>query len=73
MGGIGSGHSGRDRVDSCRFLDVNQLHKAGCLRPGLRGARQWDGQKVAWVNLRARVDGLDMSTACALAAAHERM
>ena len=35
MGGLGSGRpsgSGRAKVEGCRSLDVNRLHREGCLR-----------------------------------------
>lgn len=53
MGGYGSGKrwtsSKRDTVDQHRSLDVNTLHRTGCLRPGFVGGWQWsrDGQQVA--------------------------
>jgi hypothetical protein len=58
MGGFGSGRpSGarRSTVDACRSIDVNRLHKAGCLRAGWFGGWEWsgDGKKVASINLRA--------------------
>jgi len=37
MGGIGSGRpggSGRDTVEACRSINVNRLHREGCLRAG---------------------------------------
>jgi hypothetical protein len=37
MGGFGSGRpsdSGRDKVEYSRSIDINRLHKAGCLAPG---------------------------------------
>ena len=57
MGGLGSGRpsgSGRAKVESCRSLDVNRLHREGCLRSGWTGAWQWtrDGQRVASISLR---------------------
>jgi hypothetical protein len=66
MGGFGSGRpsgSGRDTVESCRSIDVNGLHRAGCLRPGWRGGWQWtrDGEKVASITLRAETDRLHLS------------
>jgi hypothetical protein len=66
MGGFGSGRpsgSGRDTVESCRSIDVNRLHKAGCLRPGWWGGWQWtrDGEKVASITLRAEADRLNLS------------
>jgi hypothetical protein len=46
MGGFGSGRptgSGRDKVEACRSIDVNRLHREGCLRAGrmyaARGSR----------------------------------
>ena len=58
MGGIGSGRSsgsGRDTVESCRSIDVNRLHKEGCLRAGWTGGWKWtrDGEKVASISLHA--------------------
>lgn len=66
MGGLGSGRpsgSGRDTVESCRSLDVNRLQKTGCLTPGSSGGWQWtrDGEKVAWIALRAEDDRLHLS------------
>jgi hypothetical protein len=66
MGGIGSGRPsslGRDTVESCRAIDVNRLHREGCLRPGWCGGWQWsrDGEKVASINLRAEEDRLHLS------------
>src|SRR3954452_7352208 len=61
MGGFGSGRrsgGGREVVESCRSLDVNRLHRAGCLRPGWSGSWLWtrDGEQVAWIGLRAEAD-----------------
>jgi hypothetical protein len=66
MGGFGSGRpsgSGRERVETCRSINVNVLHKAGYLRPGWRGGWQWmhDGEKVASITLRAEADRLHLS------------
>jgi hypothetical protein len=66
MGGFGSGRpsgSGRGKVEACRSIDVNPLHKAGCLRPGWLGGWQWtrDGEKVAWIDLRAEADRLHLT------------
>ena len=52
MGGFGSGRrggSGRDTVEACRSLDVNRLHRAGCLHACSMGGWQWtrDGEKAA--------------------------
>ena len=66
MGGFGSGRpsgSGRGTVEDCRLIDVNRLHKTGCLRAGWVGGCQWtrDGEKVASINLRAETDRLHLS------------
>lgn len=66
MGGIGSGRPsglGRYTVESCRSIDVNRLHREGCLRPGWCGGWQWsrDGEKVASINLRAEDERLHLS------------
>ncbi len=63
MGGFGSGRpsgSGRNTVESCRSIDVNQLHREGCLEPGRRGSWQWtrDGEKVASIIFRSEADRL---------------
>ncbi len=54
---------GRDTVEACRSIDVNRLHKTGCLRAGWAGGWQWtsDGEKVASINLRAEADRLHLS------------
>lgn len=66
MGGFGSGRpsgSGRDTVEACRSIDVNRLHRAGCLTPGWWGGWQWtrDGEPIASINLRAEADRLHLS------------
>src|SRR5829696_8250535 len=65
MGGLGSGRPGgsrRNTVESCRSLDVNRLQRTGCLEPGRAGSWQWtrDGERVAWINLRAEADRLHL-------------
>jgi hypothetical protein len=66
MGGFGSGRpsgSGRAKVEASRSIDVNRLHKMGCLRPGWSGGWQWtrDGERIASINLRAEADRLHLS------------
>jgi len=66
MGGFGSGRpsgSGRDIVEASRSIDVNRLHKTGCLCSGWVGGWQWtrEGERVAWINLRANADWLYLS------------
>ena len=63
MGGFGSGRpsgTGRETVESCRSIDVNRVHKECCLRPG---GWQWtsNGERVAWINLRAEAGCLRLS------------
>ena len=69
MGGLGSGRPssgsgrGRGKVEECRSLDVNRLHREGCLRLGWDGNWQWtrDGERIAWISLRAELDCLHLS------------
>jgi hypothetical protein len=66
MGGFGSGRpsgSGRDTVEDCRSIDVNRLHRHGCLRGGWAGGWQWtrDGEQVSSINMRANQDRLHLS------------
>jgi len=66
MGGFGSGRPGgfgRDTVESRRSIDVNRLHEEGCLEPGWCGGWRWtrDGEKVAWIGMRADADRLHLS------------
>jgi len=61
MGGFGSGPSGgRLKVEACRSLDVNRLHRDGCLRPGWSGSLSWesDGERVAWIGMRGEENRL---------------
>ena len=58
MGGLGSGREsgrGRDKVEDLWSFDVNDLRRAGCLRPGYKGrwrSRQADGKSVE-ITIRA--------------------
>jgi len=66
MGGFGSGRpggSGRGTVEASRSIDVNRLHREGCLRAGWAGGWQWtrDGEKVASINLRAEEERLHLT------------
>ena len=66
MGGSGSGRpsgSGRDTVECCRSIDVNELRRAGCLRAGRIGIWEWtqEGERVGWINLRAEHDRLHLT------------
>jgi hypothetical protein len=66
LGGYGSGRlsgSGRDKVEDHRSIDVNDLQRKGCLKPGWSGSWEWmsDGERVAWIVLRAEEDLLRLS------------
>jgi hypothetical protein len=66
MGGFGSGRPiglGRVKVEGCRSLDVNRLHREGCLRSEWSGICQWtrDGERVAWIGLGAEFDRLRLT------------
>ncbi len=55
MGGFGSGRpSGRDKVEECRSIDVNRLHREGRLSPGWQGICQWsrDSERIASISMR---------------------
>jgi hypothetical protein len=66
MGGFGSGRptgSGRAKVEACRSIDANRLHRQGCLRAGSMASCQWsrDGDKVTPTNMRAEHDRLHLN------------
>src|SRR5580700_895051 len=66
MGGFGSGRptgSGRAKVEACRSIDANRLHREGCLRAGSMASCQWsrDGDKVTPTNMRAEHDRLRLT------------
>jgi hypothetical protein len=66
LGGYGSGRlsgSGRDKVEDHRSIDVTDLQRKGCLKPGWSGSWEWtsDGERVAWIDLRAGEDLLRLS------------
>jgi hypothetical protein len=66
LGGYGSGRlsgSGRDKVEDHRSIDVNDLQRKGCLKPGWSGSWEWtsDEERVAWIDLRAGEDLLRLS------------
>ena len=66
MGGFGSGRptgSGRAKVEACRSIDANRLHRQGCLRAGSMASCQWsrDGGKVTPTNMRAEHDRLHLT------------
>lgn len=56
MGGYGSGRTSHKRkAEHCLALDVNHLHRDGCLTPGRQGYRIWSrsGQEVGRIGYRA--------------------
>ena len=64
MGGFGSGRpAGRGKVEACRSIDANWLHREGCLRAGSMASCQWlrDGDKVTPTNMRAEHDRLHLT------------
>jgi hypothetical protein len=67
MGGFGSTRWGwtstKDTVEGNRRLDINQLNRAGCLRPGYQGGWEWkrDGERVAWIQFRRNGNALILS------------
>ena len=63
MGGLGSGRRsgwGRAKAEASPSIDVNELHRAGCLRSGWQGIRQWmrNREKIAAIGMRADRDQL---------------
>ena len=65
MGGLGSGRPsgwGRNKVEASRSIDVNELHRAGCLRPGWQGTWRWsrNGENVAAIGIRADQERLHL-------------
>jgi hypothetical protein len=56
MGGYGSGRpSYKQKAESCRSLDVNQMHRAGGLKEGWKGNWTWsrNGEEVGQIGCRA--------------------
>jgi hypothetical protein len=59
---------GRDKVEDFRTIDVNDLQRKGCLKPGWSGICEWkrDGERIAWIDLRAAEDVLRLSYSVSL-------
>lgn len=56
MGGYGSGRTGyKQKAEHLKSLDVNRLHREGCLSPGRRGHWIWsrDGQETGRIGYHA--------------------
>ena len=56
MGGFGSGRGRwRPKREDCRTIDVNRMHREGCLRPGYGGWWRWtvDDEEIASIRLVA--------------------
>ncbi|MEP4981587.1 hypothetical protein [Ascidiaceihabitans sp.] len=56
MGGYGSGRTGyKQKAEHCRSLDVNRLHRDGCLQAGKQGHWIWsrDGEEIARIGYKA--------------------
>lgn len=64
MGGYGSGRAGhKQKAEDCRSLDVNRLHREGCLTPGRVGNWIWsrEGEEIARIGYRAEDGRLVLS------------
>jgi len=62
MGGCGSGRVGwKCKVEECRSLDVNRLHREGCLAPAYSGGWNWmrDGKRTA--NISMQCNGMTLT------------
>lgn len=56
MGGYGSGRRAfSQKAEDTRSLDVNRMHREGCLLPGRKGSWVWlrDGEEVGRIGYRA--------------------
>ena len=72
MGGLGSGRpsgTGRAKVEGCRSLDVNRLHREDCLRPGWLGNGPVTASGSPGSVFVPTANGCISPTACASAAA----
>ncbi|MDF1669201.1 MAG: hypothetical protein P1U83_06275 [Roseovarius sp.] len=61
MGGYGSGRTGyKQKAEDCRSLDVNRMHREGCLNPGWRGSWVWSvsGEEVGRIDCAAQTGKL---------------
>jgi hypothetical protein len=67
MGGFGSTRwnwvATKETIEGKRWIDINRLNRAGCLRPGYCGSCRWmhDGEQVASIQLRREGDLLRLS------------
>ena len=64
MGGFGSGrHGWKRKAEHCRSLDVNRLHREGCLRAGYLGNWVWscDGKQTASIRMRSDAASITLS------------
>ena len=55
MGGYGSGRpSYKQKAERCRSLDVNRMHREGCLNAGFSGNLSWsrDGEVISQIGFR---------------------
>ena len=55
MGGYGSGRpSYKQKAEGCRSLDVNRMHREGCLNAGFTGNLAWsrDGEVISQIGFR---------------------
>jgi len=64
MGGFGSGRpAGRGKVEACRSIDANWLHRERCLRAGSIANLEWshDGDNVTPTKMRVEHDQLHLT------------
>lgn len=66
MGGLGSGRSagwGRYKTEDLNALDVDKLHREGCLRDHWSGKWQWlcNGEQIGFINLRSSGSALHLA------------
>lgn len=64
MGGTGSGRPGwHDRVEHALWLDINRLHRLGCLAPGFVGGWNWTraGERTGDIGLASEGDALRLT------------
>ncbi len=57
MGGYGSGRpSYKQKAEDCRSIEINRLHREGCLRAGWHGNWTWSrhGEELGKIGMRAK-------------------
>ena len=69
MGGYGSGRrsdTGRSTVDTCRNIDIHELHRARCLQPGQLRSLRWTrgDRELGSIVVRAEPDSVVLIYRC---------